>query len=114
MRAAALSLTVVCLGLGVHWGLPVGARSCACGTHHSDSVGCRLLQNTERNPGVLLNKLITFPTPYTFQVRVYFFGKQRACGTQHCVPHQQHTVIPTSLCRHPPCRCLVAVHVCRS
>lgn len=26
------------------------------------------VQNTERNPGVLLSKLVSFPTPYTFQV----------------------------------------------
>lgn len=26
------------------------------------------MQNTERNPGVLLSKLVSFPTNYTFQV----------------------------------------------
>jgi hypothetical protein len=33
-------------------------------------VACCLLsmQNTERNPGVLMSKLINFPTAYTFQV----------------------------------------------
>lgn len=29
---------------------------------------CVAVQNSERNPGVLLSKLVSFPTSYTFQV----------------------------------------------
>jgi len=61
---------------------PLGPLSSLCGPQGPEALCC-CMQNSERNPGVLLSKLVSFPTPYTFQVGP---PGQIACGVALLLP----------------------------